>query len=183
MPTIFTHEFAALVGGKIFSGKSEKPKFYILSALAAIIPDADVIAFRFGIPYGAMLGHRGFSHSILFAPIFAAIIMFAAFREKVFGSKEWFKYFAFFFFATLSHGLLDALTNGGLGVGFFIPFDDTRYFFPFRPVEVSPIGISRFLDGSAFHVLASEFLWIWLPLIFVYLAKLFFVRFKAKKNF
>jgi len=68
MPTIITHGFVGLIGGKIFSEK-ENLKFWILSALIPMIPDADVIAFRFGIPYESMLGHRGFSHSIIFALI------------------------------------------------------------------------------------------------------------------
>jgi inner membrane protein len=46
-----------------------------------------------------------------------------------------------------SHGILDAMTDGGLGVAFFSPFDDTRCFFPFRPIKVSPIGLSFFSCG------------------------------------
>ena len=38
-----------------------------------------------------------------------------------------------------SHGVLDALTDGGPGVAFLAPFDDTRYFFPWRPIRVSPL--------------------------------------------
>ena len=44
----------------------------------------------------------------------------------------------FLFLAIASHGLLDAFTDGGLGVAFFAPFDSTRYFFPVTPIEVSP---------------------------------------------
>jgi inner membrane protein len=38
--------------------------------------------------------------------------------------------------ATASHGILDAFTNGGLGVAFFAPFDKTRYFFPVTPMKL-----------------------------------------------
>jgi inner membrane protein len=69
----------------------------------------------------------------------------------------------YFFLATASHGLLDALTNGGLGVAFLSPFDTTRYFFGFRPVAVSPIGVSEFLTAYGAQVLASEARWIWMP--------------------
>jgi inner membrane protein len=55
------------------------------------------------------------------------------------------------------------MTDGGLGVAFFSPFDTTRYFFGFRPVVVSPIGIGKFFHESAFIVLKSEAKWIWLP--------------------
>lgn len=178
MPTIITHSFVGLIGGKIFSDSPEKMKFWLLSALLPMLPDADVVGFGFGVPYGSMLGHRGFSHSIIFALCAALIVMLAAFRRIVFGSNEWFRYAAYFFFITLSHPILDAFTNGGLGVGLFIPLDAHRYFAPFRPIEVSPIGIKRFFDGAAFSVLASEISWVWLPLSAVY-----FVKISVKKMF
>jgi inner membrane protein len=71
--------------------------------------------------------------------------------------------FLYFFLCTASHGVLDALTDGGLGVAFFSPFDTTRYFFSVRPVLVSPIGISQFFSPYGIRVLASEVMWIWLP--------------------
>ena len=71
--------------------------------------------------------------------------------------------FLYFFFCTASHGVLDAMTNGGLGVAFFSPFDTTRYFFPVRPVLVSPIGVSEFFSAYGVRILASEAIWIWLP--------------------
>jgi inner membrane protein len=49
-----------------------------------------------------------------------------------------------FFLITASHGILDAFTNGGLGIALFSPFDNSRYFFPFRPIQVSPIGAGFF---------------------------------------
>jgi inner membrane protein len=55
-----------------------------------------------------------------------------------------------------SHGLLDALTDGGLGVAFFSPFDLHRYFFPFRPIVVSPIGAGHFFTRRGVEVLSSE---------------------------
>ena len=41
------------------------------------------------------------------------------------------------FVAMASHGVLDALTDGGRGVGFLIPFSSERFFFPWRPIPVS----------------------------------------------
>jgi inner membrane protein len=48
-------------------------------------------------------------------------------------------------------------------VAFFAPFDTTRYFFPVRPVLVSPIGLG-FFSRWGLRVIESELLWIWLPL-------------------
>jgi inner membrane protein len=70
--------------------------------------------------------------------------------------------FGFFFAVTASHGLLDAFTNGGLGVAFFAPFDDSRYFFPWRPLEVSPLGMA-FFSSWGLQTALSELQWVWLP--------------------
>ncbi len=55
------------------------------------------------------------------------------------------------------------MTAGGLGVPFFSPFTNARYFFPWCPIRVSPIGLSRFFTERGLEVLQSELLWIWLP--------------------
>src|SRR5215831_7502105 len=60
-----------------------------------------------------------------------------------------FALFAYLFLATASHGVLDAMTNGGLGVAFFSPFDTTRYFLPWRPIRVSPSRFGSSLASSA----------------------------------
>jgi inner membrane protein len=58
--------------------------------------------------------------------------------------------------------LLDALTNGGRGIAFFSPLTNERYFFPWRPIQVSPIG-AGFFTARGLRVLVSESVWIWLP--------------------
>ena len=70
---------------------------------------------------------------------------------------------AFFTAVTASHGALDALTNGGLGVAFFSPLVMRRYFFPFRPIAVSPIRAGDFFGERALRILASEVQWVWIP--------------------
>ena len=69
----------------------------------------------------------------------------------------------YFTVVTASHGVLDALTNGGLGIAFFAPFDSTRYFFAWRPVRVSPISITAFFSRWGVRIVLSEMLYIWLP--------------------
>jgi inner membrane protein len=54
-----------------------------------------------------------------------------------------------------SHGLLDTLTNGGLGIAPIWPFDHTRYFAPWTPIPVSPIGL-RFLSPYGMFVALVE---------------------------
>jgi inner membrane protein len=71
----------------------------------------------------------------------------------------------YLFLATASHGMLDAMTDGGLGVALFSPFDNSRYFFPWRPIHVSPISVGRFFSVRGYTILQNEFFWIWLPSI------------------
>ncbi|MEO6785712.1 MAG: metal-dependent hydrolase [Chthoniobacteraceae bacterium] len=158
MATILTHPAVPLALGLALGTRVIPRRLLEFGIIASILPDVDVAAFRFGIPYGSMFGHRGFTHSILFAVLVG--IAFAAFSKV--GRERWRTVFLFTTFATLSHGLLDALTNGGLGVGFFVPFSSQRYFFPADWIEVSPIG-AGFFSARGVTVLRSELLVVWLP--------------------
>lgn len=127
--------------------------------LCAIVPDLDVISFKLGIAYESDYGHRGFSHSLVFAAVLASMICLFSKQLKSDRIHVW----LFCFIAATSHGVLDAFTNGGLGVAFYWPFDDQRYFFTQRVIEVSPIGVTRFLSERGIAVFQSELRWIWLP--------------------
>ena len=162
MPTIFTHAVAATALGKSWARGPVPPKFWLLSALCAMLPDADVAGFAFGVGYGEMLGHRGLTHSLAFALCVGFAVAALAFREVRRFTRRWWSLVACFFVVTASHGALDALTDGGLGVAFFAPFDARRYFFPWRPIAVSPIG-AAFFSARGIEVLASEVAWVWLP--------------------
>jgi inner membrane protein len=127
-----------------------------------MLPDIDVIGFWFGIRYGDFWGHRGFTHSLLFAGILAMFVLVAGFPHPLPGlHRAWL--WLYFFLATASHGFLDAVTNGGLGVAFFSPFDNTRYFLPWHPIAVSPISLTRFFSGRGRAVWQSELICIWIP--------------------
>jgi inner membrane protein len=71
-----------------------------------------------------------------------------------------------------SHGIIDAFTDGGLGVALFSPFDNERYFFPYQPIEVSTLSVERFFNGQGVGVLVSELKWIWLPSMMVFVVGL-----------
>ena len=94
-----------------------------------MLPDADVVSLYLGIPYGHPVGHRGFNHSLLFAVLTGALVA-AFWRRLVTRDHQARMLLVYFSVATALDGLLDAPTNGGTGVGFFIPFDSGRYFFP-----------------------------------------------------
>ena len=176
MPTIFTHAFSALALGKACAAPKMPARFWILSALCAALPDADVLAFAFGIPYGSMFGHRGITHSLAFALLLGVVVVALFFRDA--NSRA--ALVIFFFLATASHGALDALTNGGLGVAFFAPLSGERYFFPARPIEVSPIGVGAFFSEWGMVVIRSEMVWVWLPATLVVAVVLIFRRLRGE---
>ena len=69
MASAFTHAFVAVAAGKIYARDPMPRRFWATSIALSILPDLDVIGFAFGIRYEDFLGHRGFSHSIVFAMI------------------------------------------------------------------------------------------------------------------
>ncbi len=166
MATIFTHGIVALTLGITNITGKLKPPVIAAGVVLSMLPDADVISFSAGIPYESVLGHRGFSHSIVFAFLAASMISLLFLLKKQYPAKEIFTtIFLFLFAATISHGILDACTSGGLGVGFFIPFENSRYFFGWRPLLVSPIGAANFINSYGLAVLKSEIKYIWIPCV------------------
>lgn len=179
MPSLVSHTVVGLAAGNIFPVENLPKRFWVLSIVCPVLPDADSIGFVFGVSYGHFFGHRGFFHSLFFAFILALFVVCLFFREQKVFSKRWLSFVLYFFLLTATHGILDAFTNGGLGIALLSPFDTTRYFFPWQPIQVSPIGIGAFFSPWGLSVILNEIIWIWLPSIsLVILVKLF--RFKKK---
>lgn len=162
MASVFSHAVAGLAIGTAFSRPGVPARYWIAGALVAAVPDLDSIGFRFGIQYDDMLGHRGLTHSLLFAAALSAAVVAVTFPSGA-GLVPRRQLWLYLFLATTSHGVLDALTNGGLGVAFFAPFNNSRYFFPFTPIQVSPISVRAFFSEWGVRVLASELVWVLLP--------------------
>ncbi len=143
---------------QVVAGERER-----LAAILAMLPDADVLAFRLGIPYTHALGHRGMSHSLVAGAVLGVLAwgwlrartIDACGRATV-GPRD----ALLLVLAACSHGLLDMLTDGGEGVAILGPFDLSRYFFGLRPVPVSPIGVLGFL-ANGWPVLAWELALLW----------------------
>ena len=167
MPSVITHTAVAVAAGIAFAPRDVPDHFWSLAIICSIIPDADAIGFAFGIPYNHFFGHRGFSHSPFFALLMSILLVGIFFRDVEIFSRRWIFYFTFFFFLSASHGVLDAFTNKGLGIALLSPFDNTRYFSPWRPLVVSPIGIQGFFSKWGLMVIKSELIWIWLPSLLV----------------
>jgi inner membrane protein len=160
----------ALVGAALATAvrpRRELPvRWWLLAAGSSMLPDADVVGYELGIPYGHVLGHRGLTHSIAFAIAWGVAVAWLAFRgDRWRGARPLLA--LGLVVATASHGLLDAMTTGGRGVAFLAPFDDARWFLPWRPILVSPIGVDGFFSARGLAILASEARWVVIPAIAV----------------
>jgi len=125
LASLFSHALAALAIGTVFYKPRAPKRCLAVGAACSMLPDLDVIGFRFGVHYGDFWGHRGFTHSLVFAALTAGAAILFGFRHGLPGFSR-LSLWLYFFLATASHGLLDAMTDGGLGVAFFSPFDNRR---------------------------------------------------------
>ncbi len=177
MPTIISHIAVPLAIGLGLGKRKISEHLLCAGVVASVIPDADVIGFKFGIEYASQFGHRGFTHSIFFALVLGLVALIA--HKKLDCSPI--AAFLFVSISAVSHPLLDALTDGGLGVALFWPYETTRLFFPWAGIEVSAIG-RGFFSMRSLSVLASEFRWIWCPAIALGGVLYFFCRNSSAKK-
>ncbi|HRI01206.1 MAG TPA: metal-dependent hydrolase [Saprospiraceae bacterium] len=149
MPTIIGHCFFGMSLASLKPVGLDVSKAIGLSILCSCIPDIDGIGFFAGIPYHSIWGHRGITHSILFAMLWSYLLSQYFLKDESRELKvQWFFHF---FWCTISHSLLDSMTDGGLGVGFFLPFIDERYFIAnFIPVSPMSIGFFSSIPGILF---------------------------------
>ena len=145
--------FAAACGQRGVPGR-----LLLAGVAAAVLPHLHALGQGLGIPYADIFGHRGLSHSILLALRLAAggVRIHRTLRTSPTAA------FIVVFIRCISHGILDAFTSGGLGVAFFSPFSNHRYFFPWRPLTVSPLDVDHFLSEWGVRVLRSQIDWVWL---------------------
>jgi inner membrane protein len=178
MASVFTHPAVAL-GLLPWFREARSSKVVLLAGIIlTIMPDIDILSFRFGIPYDHTFGHRGFTHSLFFAAVISVLCAGVISRGK---NRNFLSIWAFLFLCAASHGIIDALTNGGYGIAFLSPFSNERYFFPFQPIEVSTLSIKRFFEGQGLEVISSELRWIWLPAAIAFLFGLYWWRRSNKK--
>ncbi len=141
------HVAVGVAAGRLWAGRPSWRAALAWSALS-MLPDADVLAFVVGIPYAAPFGHRGASHSLAFALACGLAVGLVGRRARL---------GALVAAVVASHPLLDALTDGGLGVALLWPLSDQRVFAPWRPIPVAPIG-AGFLSVRGLRVALAELL-------------------------
>jgi inner membrane protein len=148
----------AVIHHRVTSSTTTTPGHWLIAAIVfpmlALLPDADVIGFRFGVAYADNWGHRGASHSLFMAILGGACLAWPL--SKLLRSA-YVPTACAAIAALLSHGLLDTLTDGGLGAALFWPFEDGRFFAPWRPIPVAPIG-RAFLSMRGLRCVGFELL-------------------------
>jgi len=184
MPTPLAHAFLVWPLVEAASRGRAKPSFVIFAALSAVLPDIDLLAYVFNVNESEFFGHRGFTHSVVFAFLAAAAIAFFYARKK----SGWLKAFLVFLAASLSHSFFDALSDTAVGVAFFLPFFEVRLLFSWRPIAGS---LKTLHDAGLFEIITAplvlfETFRLILPAAAIALSFRFFALWKTKrfyKNF
>jgi inner membrane protein len=158
MASAISHPAVLLALAPAFGPAALDRRVLLFGALCSVLPDIDAIPHWLGVPSSSPFGHRGLTHSIVFAALLAAGLTAAAFR----GSPSWRAVFLFLFLCGASHGFLDMMTTGGQPIAWLWPFGERR-FLPWRPIQVSPVSVSRFLGRRGLEILRNELVWIWIP--------------------
>lgn len=165
MPTMFSHALVGLTGSQVFRppfSEREKRIFIGLSIVLPILPDVDGLFLLLGwIPYGHALGHRGLGHSLVAAALIGSAATVLMLHVSPAAYRRWPILWLYFAVLTASHGILDMATLGGKGIALFSPFNNTRFFLPFRPIYASPMNPANFISWYGFNSLVSEAWTIW----------------------
>jgi inner membrane protein len=145
------HVAVGLVGARLLARGGAQPReASVLLPALSLAPDLDVIGMRLGVPYGATWGHRGATHSIAVALAVGWLAAYLVRRQRPM------RRFAPVALAVLvSHGLLDAMTDGGHGIALLWPWTPERFFFSWRPIPVAPIGL-RILSPRGLVLMLRE---------------------------
>lgn len=139
------------------------PRRWAMPLLAglAVLPDLDVVANLLGAGYFSPIAHRGIFHS----PFFAALVALgAALLARALGGEP-LRWGLLVLLAVGSHGLLDSLTEGDLGVPLAWPFSARRFHAPRVPFPMTPVRLSlhglkvALLEAAIFSPLLAYAFW------------------------
>jgi inner membrane protein len=182
MPTILAHTAVPLALGLGLGTRGVSPRLLVAGVAASMAPDLDAIGLHLGIAYSDTAGHRGLTHSLAFAVLLALLAAAAAGPLRTTRRRA----FAFVLASAASHGLLDMMTTGGLGVAWWWPLSDARHFLPWRPIRVSPLTLQRLFGPVGRAVMVSELWFVWLPAALAcgtcWLARMMLQRRKARRR-
>jgi inner membrane protein len=149
---------SSLCQSNIFRSPKRSLKFLILSIVCTVIPDADVVGYLWlYIPAHSFCGHRDFFHFPFFE-MACNCFCFLSKRNDLF--KTVVEIFHLFFYSHCKPWDLGCLDQWRPG------YRSVVAFFPWTPLEVSPIGVKAFMSQRGLTVLTNELLWNWVPSFF-----------------
>jgi inner membrane protein len=135
------HVAVGMAAARIYQdGRVPRASSMAFWSALSLLPDVDVVGFALGVNYGDPWGHRGATHSLALSVALGVAIGLAARRLQ----RPTLRMALVATAVLASHPLLDTMTDGGLGCALLWPFDLTRYFAPWRPIPVAPIGVDFF---------------------------------------
>lgn len=140
MPSSVSHAMVAVALGSMIAPRRLFRPFLVFGAAAAVLPDVDAIGRPF---YGAagdidaLGGHRGFTHSVVFAAVMG-VVAFSAARLNDSWRGHHVRFGLFVAAATCLHGVLDLFTSIGATtspVQFWSPFSTRVYVLSEHPIN------------------------------------------------
>ena len=139
--------------GEATLGRKVGNKAMLWGAIAGTIPDLDVLASPFISDVQRLVFHRSFTHSILFAVLFAPVLGKLIARVHANAGADWRGWSWLSFWGLFTHPLLDSLTIWG-----------TQLFWPFSNYRVAVNSV--FVADPLYT----------LPFLFFLIAAMFFKR-------
>jgi|GEM_PF-336200 len=160
------HVAVGMLAGRLHGARDGKDLCKTMAAYSglSLLPDLDILPLAFGVHDSGLSGHRGITHTWLFAAIVAAVAWFI-FRKGRNPSRV----AVLTFITVASHGLLDASTTDSRGIHLLWPLVSERMVMPIRPIPVAPSGI-EFLSWRGIQVSLVESVYF-LPLAILALWK------------
>ena len=164
MATLVAHAAIPVLTRRLVAVPEHLERRLLVAAVAlACWQDADYATLAFEVRPEEMLGHRGLTHGLFVAAALALVVAFAAFRELR-GTRAFWVVAAFLFVAGASHGVLDALTGGDVGVALLAPLSNARFASPFKLLASCPGGVDEMLGYWGVMTIANELLYVVVPL-------------------
>lgn len=166
MASLFAHAVVPAVLSRAFvlpDGYARRVA--IAGAICGSIPDLDVVTYALEIRANEPLGHRGLFHSLPFALLVALVATAIVCRKLDKRSPAVRSIFVFLLASTAAHGLLDAVTQGEVGVALFAPFSDARLSSPVKLLAACPVGLTEYLGYFGLLSIANELLYAVIPVV------------------
>jgi inner membrane protein len=150
--TLYTHSLVGLGVAHVCTPGRKPLLFWLVVAFLPVLPDLDAFST---LGEQSLLGHRGFTHSLLFA--LAAGLLTAGLTSRYVRTPFW-PLALVYFAVTASHGVLDAFNSAGAGIPFLWPYP--HRFGPYGPIHYPDLALEP-PDPRLSRGVRDELLYVW----------------------